>query len=57
MSNVLRCSFLGLVFCWVVSIVGCGGDSLRVVEETDELSFDEMAAQAAAETALSSEEE
>ena len=57
MSNELRCYFLGLLFCWAVSIVGCGGDSPRVVEETDELSFDDMAAQAAADTALSSEEE
>lgn len=50
-----------LYFIWILSfsasLVGCGGSSARVVEETEEYSFDEMAKQAAAETALSEQEE
>ena len=38
-------------------ITGCGGDPPRVVEETAEYSFDEMAEMAAAETQQSASEE
>jgi hypothetical protein len=57
MSIVLRFSFCMLALSFSACVVGCGDDSPRVVEETDEFSFDEMAAQAAADTALSGEEQ
>ena len=44
---------LSLLLLLSVAFVGCGGDELRRVEETDEFSFDQMAAEAARETEAS----
>jgi len=57
MLSVHRLFFSFFILSFSASISGCGGESARVVEETEELTFDDMAAQAAAETALSEQEE
>ncbi len=57
MRDLFRLSVVGHILFFLASIIGCGGDSPRVVQETDEYRFDDIAAQAAAETELSEAEE
>jgi len=57
MSNVRRLMFAMLWIPTVVSLVGCRDDQPRVVQETDDQTFEEIASQAAEETERSEAEE
>ncbi|TWU55619.1 hypothetical protein Poly59_19190 [Rubripirellula reticaptiva] len=50
----LGCLFAGSVFLSLIS--GCGGDSPRQVQETSELSFEDMANQIEQESSVIEEE-
>lgn len=57
MNFAFRFAVSAMVLCGSLSLVGCDDSAQRTVQETDEYRFDDMAAQAAAETALSEVEE
>lgn len=57
MSKVYQLMFVLLLVPTAVSFVGCGDDQPRVVEETADQTFEEMAEQAAADTERSEAEE
>ncbi len=56
MRSFFQLAFILLVFASLFPCIGCN-DSPRVVQETDEFKFDDMAAQATADTELSEIEE
>jgi hypothetical protein len=55
-GGFLTSGFVGLMMVSALTVCGCD-DGPRQVQETDEYSFDEMAAQAAADSELSEVEE